>query len=124
MKQKFTLEEHAKNLLKIKLNLDKLFKRMKSIEMIIWIVDMVLLLLLLTTVLLSLWICIIRSFVNKFIYFFYTLGFILFVVTYFLIRDAKNIDDDGTIAIAVFIVIVCLILVKRMRDANARKEYP
>ncbi|NOQ28168.1 MAG: hypothetical protein GQ564_22630 [Bacteroidales bacterium] len=99
-------------------------KDMNGITEIVWIVDLVLIISLLIISLLTFKNCYVRSLVNKFIYFFYAIGFVLFVLSYFLIRNAKNIKDDGTIAIAMFIVIVCLILVKRMKDSNARKEYP
>ncbi|MCG8700051.1 MAG: hypothetical protein MI922_18490, partial [Bacteroidales bacterium] len=79
---------------------------------------------LLLLILLSFKICIIRSILNKFILFFYALGFLLFIITYFLIRNMDRFEDDGTIAIAAFIVIVCVILVKRMKDKQAKKDYP
>jgi len=88
------------------------------------IIDISMLFLLLLFILLSIKVCIIRSIINRFIYFFYAFGFVLFVATYFLIREAKFIKDDGTIAVAAFIVVACLILVKTMRDNNARKDYP
>lgn len=91
---------------------------------ILLIIDISILFSLLIFMLLSIKICLFRSIIDRFIYFFYAFGFVLFVATYFLIREAKFIKDDGTIAVAAFIVVACLILVKTMRDNNARKDYP
>ncbi len=95
-----------------------------NIIKILLIIDISVLFLLLLFMLLSIRVCLFRSIINRFIFHFYALGFVLFVATYFLIRGDDNIKDDGTIAIAAFIVAACLILVKTMRDNNARKDYP
>lgn len=106
------------------MSLINFFSDMDALDKILWISDIILVVLMITILLLTFTSCFIRSLVNRFINLFYASGFILFVGTYFLIRNAKDIKDDGTIAIAIFIVIVCLILVKRMKDSNAKKEYP
>lgn len=98
--------------------------KIDDIIKVLLIIDISVLFLLLLFILLSLRVCFFRSLINRFIYFLYAIGFILFVGTYFLIREAEFINDDGTIAIAAFIVVACLILVKTMRDNNARKDYP
>jgi hypothetical protein len=91
---------------------------------ILLIIDISVMFLLLLFMLLSIKVCIIRSIINRFIYFFYALGFALFVATYYLIRGDGHIKSDGAIVVAAFTIVVCLILVKTMRDNNARKDYP
>lgn len=89
-----------------------------------WIVNICLLSILTIILLLSIKICLVKSFVKKYTYMFYGLGFILFVATYFLINKTQSIPNDGNIAIIAFVLIVSIIVVKNLYDKNERKDYP
>jgi GH18 family chitinase len=106
------------------MTMDEVLTDMGTLEKTLWTVDLGMLFLLLSILILSFKICLVRSLVNRFLYFFYALGFILFIVTYFLIRETNYIENDGSIAIIAFIIIVSLIMIKTMHDNNARKDYP
>ncbi len=92
--------------------------------MILFWADLLLVFLLLNFILLSFRICFFYSLIRRYIYFFYALGFVLFIGTYFLLREIPSIPDDGTIAVALFIGLVCLILVKSILDSKAKKAAP
>lgn len=108
----------------VNMTLSEVLSDMSNLEAMLWIIDLSLLFLVLLILLLSLKICLIRSLVTRFVYFFYAIGFILFIATYFLIRQTNYIENDGSVAIIAFIIIVSLIMIKSMRDSNARKDYP
>lgn len=119
--QKDTTGSNKKNFV---MKLSDILPEIGNIEAVLWIVDGIAILFIINVILLSLKICFFRSLLNRFIIFFYGLGILVFILTYFLLRQTKMSNDDGTIAIAAFIVIASLILVKRTRDTNIKKGFP
>ncbi len=92
----------------------------------LWIIDISLVIILMLFLFFSIFCCVIRSLSIKFEFILYTVGVILFIGTYFLIRETSDdlIPNDGAIAIFLFIIMASAIIIRKIYLNSIKKDFP
>lgn len=92
----------------------------------LWIIDISLVIILMLFLFFSIFCCVIRSLSIKFEFILYMVGVILFIGTYFLIRETSDdlIPNDGAIAIFLFIIMASAIIIRKIYLNSIKKDFP